>query len=497
MSKELVISYDFGTSGVKAVLVNKKLDILAMSIAEYSMITPKVGWAEQDTDEYWRAIICATHDVIKTSHEDKNDVIALVFSTQAMGVIPIDKENNILYNNISWVDGRAEKQAAEINNTLSADVFCGKDVVPKLLWIKEERPDVYNKTKFFMDVNSFLKYKATGNIVFEMTGASSYCIDLQKQNWNTVVLEAAGIDTSKLPSIVNSFDKVGNLTKQAAAELDLNEDTMVFGGCDDVQAATIGSAAIDEGEGHIYLGSSAWLCVSTASIPEPRNGAVISKSADPNKNLVIGVTQSAGMTIDWGLNNFYKQERADESISEYDVLAEEERNIRPGSDNLIITPWMYGEYCPITSEDVRTTMFNLTNMHTRAHVLKAIKEGIAYNLRWTYENYIKDYGFELESVKVVGGGALSSAWMQLMADILQIKLQITYDMRHAGARGAAVCAYVGSGIYKDFEYAKEMIKVHKEYTPNKDNKEIYNKLFYEYKQLYYSLKESYERINHL
>jgi len=492
---EFVIAYDFGTSGVKAVLVNKNAEILAMSIVDYSMITPKVGWAEQDTNEYWDAIIEATRKLLDLNDTNKDSIVALAFSCQAMGIIPIDENDKILYNNISWVDGRAEKQAAHINSLLGDEYFCGKDVVSKLLWLKEERTDIYEKAKYFLDVNGFLKFKATGNKVAELTGASSYCIDLESRQWNKKILEIAGIDSKKLPPIVRATDNAGGLTKRAAEEMNLNAGTPVFGGCDDVHAATIGSATMGELEGHIYLGSSAWLCVSTSEIPEPQNGAVISKSADPEKNLIIGVTQSAGMTIDWGIDNFYRSERADNSVDEYAVIEKEVSSIDPGSDNLIITPWLYGEYCPITSESVRTTIFNLTNLHTRAHVLKAIREGIAYNLRWTKENFYDDYGIDLKTINVVGGGGLSNDWMQILSDVMQVKLQLTVDMRHAGAVGAAVCAMIGMGTYSDFGCLEDIIKIKKEFTPNRNNKQIYDKMFYEYQQLYYSLKDSYERIN--
>jgi xylulokinase len=235
--------------------------------------------------------------------------------------------------------------------------------------------------------------------------------------------------------------------------------------------------------------------VTTKNIFDIIHGAATVKSADPEKNVIIGVTQSSGMTVDWVLEKLYRKEldQGNETAA-FDCIEKEIHAIPPGSGKLLITPWLYGEYCPVYSEHVRMTMFNLTNIHTRAHIMKAVYEGIGYNLRWIRENYEKDFGVKLSGLRVIGGGAVSEHWMQIIADIMQVKVQVLEEKRFAGALGAAVCALIGLGVYEGFHKLNDVVKVKKEFLPIKENREIYDNLFDAYKGLYSALKESYERI---
>ena len=192
MERKYVIAHDVGTSGDKAVLIDTKGTIIASSEKEYGFSYPNPGWVEQDPEDYWQAIVESTKSIIATSKVKSAEIIGIVYTTQAMGIIPIDKDDNILYNNITWVDGRAEKQAEKLmNRFLGRKVFksivgielTGKDVIPKLMWLKETQKDIYNKTQYFLDVNGFLKFKSTGKKVAEWSGACSYAFNLNKKDW--------------------------------------------------------------------------------------------------------------------------------------------------------------------------------------------------------------------------------------------------------------------------------------------------------------------------
>ena len=237
------------------------------------------------------------------------------------------------------------------------------------------------------------------------------------------------------------------------------------------------------------------MCASTSKFVDVKNGVTISRSPDSEKYLLKGVTQSSGMTVDKAIDLLYSYEKKNENINEFMVIEEEVSKVNPGSDRLIITPWIFGETCPVTNENVHSTVFNMTNMHTRAHIIKAIREGIGFNLRWTRDNFKKDFNMSFPQLNIIGGGGLSDDWIQTLADILQIPLCIAENQRHAGAVGAAVCAMVGCGIYKDFNCVKEIIKIKKKFTPREKNSKIYDTLFNEYKNLYSTLLESYERVN--
>jgi len=505
MSTEYIIAHDVGTSSTKAVLFNTEGRVLCSAMEPYSLYNPHPNWAEQDPEDYWKAIVKTTREVMEKSEIPPEEVLGIAFTTQAMGIIPVDKEGKVLRPNITWVDGRAEKQARKImKKFLGEEVFksfvgiklTGKDVIPKLLWLKEEEPQIYDKTEYFLDVNGFLKFRSTGKKVAEWSGASSYGFDLKKKDWLRIFFKAAGIDTAKLPPLVRSIDVVGGLTKEAAEAMGLKEGTPVVGGCDDTQSATVGSSAVEEGEAHIYLGTSAWVGVSTKRDLKFKHGAACLQSADPQMNLLVGVTESAGSVLKWIIEEFYSKELHDPNIPDiYAFLNEEARKVPAGSDFLILTPWIYGERCPVSTTTTRSTMFNIGPEHKRGHLVKAAYEGVAYNLRWILENYKRDFGFDPPVLKVIGGGALNPEWMQIISDVTQKRIEVPEDPEIAGAIGAAMCVAVGLGVCRSFSEVKGMVKIRSSYSPLTETFATYDRLFASYQSLYYSLERLYRETN--
>jgi xylulokinase len=373
----------------------------------------------------------------------------------------------------------------------------GKDVIPKLLWLKKKEKDIYSKAHRILDVNGYLKYKATGEMVAEWSGACSYAFNLKKKDWERIFFRLVGIDLNKLPRLVRSVDVVGGLTEKAAEAMGLEAGIPVFGGCDDTMSAAVGTGAVGEGEAHIYLGTSAWVGVSTVKAPKFKNGAVCLQSADPAKNLIVGITESAGANLEWMIERFYQKEKEQLGIPGiYELLDEEASAVPAGSDHLIITPWLLGERCPVSTTTTRGTVFNLGLEHKRGHFVRALAEGIAYNLRWIIENYEQDFGFRISELKITGGGSRNRHWMQIFADVTRRVIHTTNQPKMAGAIGAAMCAFVGAGVYKGFESVKNMISVTDSFTPREEHEAIYRQLFERYKDLYGSLKEVYIKANH-
>ncbi len=499
---DYIIAHDVGTQSNKAVLIGTDGKVYDSFEKSYAIEFPRPGWVEQNPEDYWEAICITTRKVVNGLNKE-DQILAMVFSTQAMGIIPVGKTGNLLYKNISWVDARANNQSNKImNRFLGKSIFkkvtgielSGKDVIPKLLWIKEQLPEVYNKTYKFLDVNGYLKYKCTGKMVAEWSGACSYGFNLDKKDWERTFFKIAGIDTNKLPDLVTSTDLIGNLTKRAAKELGLTTNVKIFGGCDDTQSAAMGSGQIDHHQAHIYLGSSAWIGVSSQKNYKFKNGVASLQSADPNSNLLVGITESAGVNVEWALDKFYKKEK-EQGIDIYKVMEKEVSEIPAGADDLIFTPWFQGERTPVTNTTVRSTLFNLGLEHNRGHIMCALLEGIGYNLKWTIDNIERDYGIEFNEVTVIGGGSQNDAWMQSLSDILQVKLNITRNPKMAGAIGSAMTAFVGLGLEKDFSKIKELNPVSKTYFPRKDHKDVYQKMFENYKVVYYSLKKAYHNMN--
>lgn len=500
-----VLAHDVGTSSLKTALVTDAGEVVAQAKTPYGFVARHPGWFEQSPEDYWQATLANTRQVLAASGVDRDTVAGMVFSTQAMGIIPVDAGGTVLHPNIAWVDGRAEAQARSlmrvfggprIFRALVGIEITGKDVLPKLKWLKETEPAIYRAASHVLDVNGYLKFRATGRRVAEWSGACSYGFDLKRKDWARIYFRAIGFDLAKLPSLVRSTDRVGTLTAEAARELDLPRDVPVFGGCDDTQSAALGSGARHEGAAHIYLGSSAWAGVSTARPLGHRRGAVCLQSGDPAMNFVVGITESAGAHLDWFLGQFYAAEKAAAGEAGlYELVNREIARIPAGSDHLVFTPWLQGERCPVSTTTTRGTLFNLGLEHTRAHVLRALLEGIAFNLRWTLDQFGADYGFRPERLRAIGGGTANDAWLQGIADITGRIVEAVERPTLAGAVGAAACALVGAGLANGFDVLDRVVRVRREFTPDPARRGELERMLQSYRDVYAGLAGAYRRAN--
>ena len=503
--RDYVIAHDVGTSSVKAALVHRSGAVAASAEEPYPLHQPRPGWVEQDPEDYWRGVIATTRGVLERSNISPAAVFGMVFTTQSMGVIPVDKAGTVLHQNITWVDGRAEEQARwmmrlfggkAVFKRLVGIEITGKDVLPKLIWLRQQRPEIYRNTHKILDVNGYLKHRATGRMVSEWSGACSYSFNLKKKDWNRLHFKAIRWDMSKMPELVRSIDTVGTLTTESAEVLGLSPEVKVFGGCDDPQSAAVGSGSSGDGDAHVYLGTSAWVVVTTNRSPAFKNGAVCLQSADPNRNLVVGVTESAGANLDWLIERFYPREMGELSpTSLFDLLNQEAGAVPPGSDRLIFTPWLLGERCPVSTTTTRGTLFNLGHEHTRGHVVRALAEGVAYNLRWIIENFRRDFSFAIPRLRVIGGGSQNAQWMQTIADVTGCEVQTTNHPKTAGAIGAAMCAFVGQGFVDTFDAVHNIVQTDRSFSSRGEHSRVYDECFRDYQNVYRDLRRAYKVAN--
>ena len=500
-----IIAHDVGTSGNKAVLVDTEGSVHGRRFESYRTDYPKPGWAEQEPADWWQAVTQTTRLLLEETGVSPKDVLCVTFSTQMLGIVPMDSQGGLLRPAIIWLDNRAGKQASRMmRKFINARVFAliagtalgGKDGIPKLLWLKGEEPDIYDRMCCFLDVDGYLIYRSTGNMVMEWTCASVFGIDLKKKTWLSSIFRYVGLDPEKLPPLVRSIDQVGVLSREAASEYGLLEGTPVYAGAGDAPCAAVGSGAVGEGEGHVYLGTSSWVGVVTERMPQGKHGAASIHSADPNKAFLFAESETAGACLQWIGDEFYKSEKMDPSIPNvYALMDEKVRQIPPGSDYLIFTPWMYGERVPINDHYVRSSFLNLSAEHTRENLLRAVYEGVAYNIRWIVEIVEKDFKFPLPHLRVIGGGAKGEPWMQILADVTHRKVETVCEPQDAGAVGAALVAAVGLGLYPDFESLKKVVKVERVFEPQEKNREIYDCLFHSYQEVYSNLRGFYSKLN--
>lgn len=519
MEKKYILTHDLGTSGNKAALFDLNLNCIGQAKKDYPIYYPKPGWAEQNPEDFWQAVKETTHAIIEKTKIKPEDILALSFSCQMNCTIPINKDGNPIMNVISWLDTRGAESFAKYNKgfpkvsgyplfliamfiriTGGGPGHNGKDPSSHMLWLKENDPDAYNTTYKFLSVKDYIIYRLTGNCIISRDLAhTSWLMDtrLGKFQWSDKIIDKFGYDKSKLPDIKNATELGGSLTKNAANELGLKENTPIISGAGDLVSSAIGSGFINDNKVIACLGTAAWVGahVSKRTLNIKRYiGAITSVR---NNYLCISKQETGAVCHDWVIDQMYK-----DKISEYDGKNEKlyqyiddliiKRN--PGSSKLIFTPWMLGERSPINDPDVRGGFYNLSLSHTRDDMARAVYEGVALNLKWSLVFLEKMIG-KCSEISLIGGGAISDTWCQIIADVLDRKINQMVSPSLASTKGAAICAMVGLKILNSFLDAIPLIKTKKIFTPNKSNREIYNKLFFEYEGIYERNKEMFQNLN--
>ncbi len=499
-----ILAHDVGTSGSKGTLIDMNCNIIASESAEYEIIFPEKGYAEQNPDDWWNAVIKTTNIILEKSGVKGVEIAGIVFSAQMAGTIPVNKEGTPLMNCLTWLDTRAAKQAKKIVGsgllkisgytlipliqflriTGGAPGLAGKDAISKILWLKEEEPEIYRDAFKFLDVKDYLIYRCTGNFVTSRDCANiTWMMDTRpgKFCWSQSILKRYGIDRSKLPEIMKSTDIAGKLTKKASEELGIPEGIPVVNGAGDMTSAAIGSGAVLDGETHVYVGTSSWLAAHLKSRKKDLThymGSIC--SANPEMYLCVAEQETASGCLEWIKSNIVREL----SYKELDEFVE---SVEPGAGGVVFTPWLFGERSPLDDPDVRGGFYNLSLEHDRSHLARAVYEGVAVNIKWAleyFEKLVRAGANRVDKIFIIGGGAKSEVWCQIFADALARPVIRVEKPLEAGARGAAIIAMVGLGYLKDFEAVKELIHTEKTFSPNKEHVEIYEDILSEFKRIY-------------
>lgn len=509
MNKNYVLSYDLGTGGVKACLVDFEGLLIATEIETYPLYTPNESWAEQDPEDYWKAVCTATKRVISANDVSADDIKGIVFCTQWKGIIPMDRDDNVLHRSILWLDGRADDQARRMNKVLQLNYFkekifgfkpssklnvgmgrnllCGADYWPKLMWVRENLPEIYDKAEIILECNSYVKWRATGVKAVDMTNHFTKAFNKGSQSTYSLMLKLGKVDPDKFPDIVMPTDKVGEVTETAAEEMGLCAGIPVFGGSGDIPAIAVGSGCSDLGDTHAYFGSSGWL----ATMVKCKEGFISTSPFDKEKDLLCLGMQAIGLSFDWTVEQLYHKEKKELGSGIFDFLQEELKDVPPGSQGLLASHWMFGERPPFFGDDARGVFVNLNGRHTRKHMLNAMMESVCYTMKMSLDAIENGTKRKIEKINVVGGGTLNDYWMQILADVLQIPVCIPSQTRHSGALGAAYCALIGLGVCKDFSEAKAKIEIEKTFEPRVENRAVYEKMCRQYSELYPTLKKTF------
>jgi len=505
-----VIAHDVGTGGSKAALTDLSGNIVALRFHPYETSYPQEHWAEQDPDDWWGAITSTSRGVLEDSGVDPGKVAGIVFATQMLGVLPVGRDGKPLRPAIIWLDGRAQDQAdgLVINKTVTTIVKpvllaiagglpTGKDVVAKVMWLREYEQEVYRETHKILEVDSYLVNRSCGEFVYDWAAASvTGAFNFKAKDWDQLLFKIMSLDPEKMPRVAPSYEKAGGLNASAAEEMGLPAGIPVFCGTGDVPAATVGSGAVLDGQGHVYIGSSGWLAVSVSKGKNDwKKGIYSIASADPDMRLMTSETESAGACFKWFSEHIAPRD-ADygPGMDIMDYLNRVAAEAEPGSHGIIFCPWMYGERSPIPDTTVRGGFFNVSLDHKGRDVARAVFEGVALHARWQLEA-LRKLGFEDRVLRAIGGGAKSDLWMQIYADALGVSIERVSQPQHAGARGAALIAALGLGAYPNFASLRDAVTVDTVFTPREENRKVYDEAFETLKETYRSLKKLYRRVN--
>lgn len=517
MSEKYILAHDVGTGSDKAALVDTEANILEHKTSEYEVSYPEKGWAVQHPEEcWWCAIEESTKELLDETGVESSQVVGIVFSSQMAGTVPVDEDGEPLMSCMIWLDTRASEQAEKIWSgplqisgynvfnlveflwiTGGAPGLAGKDPICKILWLKENEPELYEKAYKILDTKDYLIHKCTNNFVTSEDNANlSWLMDSRTKEWSERICEKYDIDIEKLPEIKKSPDIAGELTAQSAEDLNLEVGTPVVVGAGDVTAAAIGSGAVTEYKTHAYIGTSSWVANHTYDRRKDIGHYVGSIcSANPEMYLCTAEQENAGACLEWVKNQIFKQEvEAEKSGNLYELFDEMADEVGPGAGGLIFTPWLYGERAPLDDHSVRGGFHNLSLEHTRKHVIRSVFEGVAFNLKWALK-YVEKLTRKAESINLIGGGASSGIWCQIFADVLNRKINQVKKPREAGVRGAAMIAGVGLGYIDKFEDIEDLVTINNTFEPDSENQETYGKLFEEFRNIYENNKEMYERLN--
>jgi len=472
---------------VKTVVFDLKGNNLGMGYGEYPIESPHPGWAEHDQQLWWSETKKTLHEALSQAKINPEDIIGVGCCGQSHAPNLISKDGRVLMRSIIWPDRRAVKQEKWVKENIGERESNQTLTAVKLLWIKENRPQIWDQTYKILLPHNFLVWKLTNEFSSEpLDAATTAMFDFRKNDWSDELLEAYGIDRSLLPEISKSTDIVGEVTAEAAEETGLAEGTPVVAGSSDGAAQTFGAGLVKPGRGLDRTGTVGVLMVA---VERPSDHAGYPYIVPGIMSVSAGWTQTAGASLRWFRDSFCSLERLISDLigeSEYKLMDREVDQIEPGAGGVIFNPYLLGRSGPMNKHGF---FFGITLHTTREQMMRAVMEGYAFELRRGMKNW-EEKGIKCDEVWTCGGAAESRTWRQIRADILGLTYCKT-NIRESGNWGVAVLAGYGVGTFKDLvSPIEESVKVVERNPPQEEYRERYDYLFAIYDELNVLLEES-------
>jgi len=486
-----LLGIDVGTGGTRAVLLDDAGRVRGAATAEHAeMASPELGWAEQDPRDWWRATCLAVAECLTHAGATRAEVSAVGLSGQMHGLVLLDAAGDVLRPALIWCDQRTEEECRAITEQvgakrlieLVANPALTGFTLPKIWWVRAHEPEVWSRVRSIMLPKDYVRFKLTGARATDVADASGTLLfDVVNRRWSAEMLKASDLKMEILPEVFESPEISGRVSRDGAAASGLREGTPVVAGAGDQAAGAVGMGIVEPGNVSATIGTSGVVFAATSSpVVEPKGRIHTFCHAIPGRWHVMGVTQGAGLSLRWFRDQFA-------GGASYDALMKEAAQGPAGADGLLWAPYLMGERTPHLDPNARGALVGLTAQHTRAHVIRAILEGVAFSLRDTFTIF-RELSVPVKSIRLGGGGARSPLWQQIQADVYGMQADLVVAEEGA-AYGAALLAGVGAGVWRSVEAACETaVHVAKRVEPIAKNVDLMNRRYEEYRKLYPALR---------
>ena len=502
----LFMGIDVGTTGSKVLLIDERGRVIASHTTEYPLYTPRVGWTEQNPEDWWAATVQSIRAVLEKARAKPEDVEGVGLTGQMHGLVMLDESFKVIRPAILWNDQRTGEEAAYINSKIGLDRIIAITgniahtgfTAPKLLWVKRHEPQNFARMRKFMLPKDYVGFKLTGEVRTDVNDASGTSLfDVKSRRWSYELVEELSIPSEALPEVLESPEVRGEVTSEAGEATGLRKGTPVVAGAGDQGAAGVGAGVVEEGIVSVNIGTSGVVFTHSDSYRyDPKGRLHAFCHAVPGAWHLMGVMLSAGGSFRWFRDKLGQLERglADLlGVDPYELLTREAEQAPPGSEGLIFLPYLAGERTPHADPYARGVFFGLSLKHGRQHMVRAILEGVCYGLRDSLE-LMKALGIKPREVRVLGGGARSALWRQILADVYACDVY-TMEVDEGSSFGAAILASVGTRAYPNVrEAVKSMVRTRDEVKHNPANSALYEKYYRLYTALYPALKEHFKAL---
>ena len=492
-----LLGIDVGTGGTRAVLVDSGGRLLSAATAEHApMSSPQMGWAEQSPDDWWRASCEAIQECLGKSSTPASEIAGIGLTGQMHGLVLLDARDQVIRPALLWCDQRTDEECREITQRvgaqrlieLTANPALTGFTLPKIWWVQRHEPQLWERVRSLMLPKDYVRFRLTGSRAIDVADASgTLMFDVVHRRWSKPMLDISQVSEALLPRVFESPQISGEVNEEGARLSGLRVGIPVAAGAGDQAAGAVGMGIVKPGAVSATIGTSGVVFAATSKpVLEPRGRIHTFCHAIPDRWHVMGVTQGAGLSLRWFRDQFGAGK--DDGRDPYDRLVEEAAKTPPGAEGLLWAPYLMGERTPHLDPNARGALAGITAQHTRAHVIRAILEGVAFSLRDSLTLF-QEIGVPIESIRLGGGGARSPLWQQIQADIYGMPVEVL-EADEGAAYGAALLAGVGMGHWASVDVACETaVRVAKRVQPNPKTVMRMNSQYAEYRKLYPALRD--------